>query len=300
MVERNEENVAPCRDMERPVFVVGYQRSGTTLVREEVSAHPDFCIPPESSFLTWLYPEFSDWRQQDCQTPRVTVFAKALSQARKFWHWDLGTKAVLDQISRDQPANYAELASAVYRAYCTKVGKPRAQWGDKNNVHGLHLSTIMDLYPEARIIWVVRDPRDVWSSLKKLSLTAQSEGVSDIAPRAPLTVEDFCEEWNAYNAAVQVFLIPRPLRSQALLVRYEDFVTHAEGSLVQLYEFLGACSSLSSRRKRSYAEIGPEAALNWKDGIADSPHMRSVGAFRGNLSGRESWIIEESTWKPFS
>lgn len=283
---------------DRPVFVVGYQRSGTTLLREEISALPNFCIPPESSFLTWLWPEFSNWRQEDCHTARVGVFAEALSKARKFWLWELNTHLVQGQISLEQPANYAELVSAVYRAYATKVGKPLAQWGDKNNVHGLHLSTITELYPHSRIIWVVRNPRDVWSSLKNLRRSDPGEPASDIAPKLPPRVEDFCREWNAYQSVIEDFLASRPVNCRLLLVSYEDLVSNTNNVLAKVYQFLGEISGTSDRRKRTLAELGPESSLSWKNGITEPAHSKSVGRFHSNLTVTESSLIESCTQAP--
>jgi hypothetical protein len=155
-------------NQELPVFVIGFPRSGTTLLREEISAHPAFCIPPESSFMTWLLPAFFDWETDDCLGKKED-FIEAILRARKFKLWGISGGEIYKQIEAQTPSTYAELISLVYRIYCRKTGKPHAQWGDKNNVHGLHLREMLGLYPRARIIWVIRDPRDVWASVKRLA-----------------------------------------------------------------------------------------------------------------------------------
>lgn len=280
---------------ERPVFVVGYQRSGTTLVREAVSAHPDFCIPPESSFLTWLYPEFLDWAQSDCASSRTKAFTDALLRSKKFWLWELENSLVEDQIARERPSNYAELVGAVYRAYCRKVGKPSAQWGDKNNVHGLHLTTIYQCFPAARIIWVVRNPKDVWASMKDLRGIDADIAARDIAPRIPSSVEEFAVQWSTYQSAVGESLMSQPVSSNVLIVKYEEFVSHEDSALAQLFDFLGVESWVKGYRRRTNSQLGPEASLAWKAGVTESPNTRSVGRFHRDLSDVESQVIEKLT-----
>lgn len=55
-----------------PFFIMGYQRSGTTILRERLNRYRGVCVPPESPFATWLYPEFGDWRLRDVASDRLS------------------------------------------------------------------------------------------------------------------------------------------------------------------------------------------------------------------------------------
>ena len=70
---------------ERPIFIIGNPRSGTTLLRLMLTSHPEVCIPPEAGFALWLLRDFSDWTPAD----GLDGFLTALMETRKFRHWGL-------------------------------------------------------------------------------------------------------------------------------------------------------------------------------------------------------------------
>ena len=43
----------------------------------------------------------------------------------------------------------------------------KERWGDKTPGHEIYLDRIFDIYPEAKILFMIRDPRAVSASLKK-------------------------------------------------------------------------------------------------------------------------------------
>ena len=277
----------------QPFFIVGYQRSGTSLLREEISAHPNLCVPPECSFLTWLSPVYGDWTAHDTLSERRSEFVTDVVRARKFHLWAVTSIQIHHAIVDARPSTYPELVSCVYQAFGTASGKPRAQWGDKNNVHGLKLNQILSLFAEARIIWVVRDPRDIWASLTTLSRAPANPSGAGIAPTVPETVAEFCRGWVDYNERVSLALsqTSAPFR----IVRYEDYVTRPVAGRQKIFDFLEVEPASGNWAKRTPQQLGEESLLPWKLSITQAPHKKSIGKFRELIPQVDADLIANLT-----
>jgi hypothetical protein len=146
---------------QRPIFIVGVHRSGTTLLRFMLNSHPRLYIPPESDFI----PRFFQRRPQG-----------PLDEARVDW--------LLDVIFRryrlvkewqgappDPAAFYAAMATptpaafldTLYSRYARQHGAER--WGDKTPIYASYVDLIAGMFPTAQFVHIVRDGRDVALSM---------------------------------------------------------------------------------------------------------------------------------------
>ncbi|MEZ4238054.1 MAG: sulfotransferase [Myxococcota bacterium] len=148
-----------------PIFVVGASRSGTTLLRMMLSAHPRIHLTMEASFYIWgaLYTRFRD---PDRFPP---YYVRTFS-----YRWQRVDPArVLPGLPR--PFRFADrklLYAAVMREQAAQHGKPR--YGDKTPGHTAQLARIFADWPDARVIRTVRDPREVIGSLVRMPWASPS------------------------------------------------------------------------------------------------------------------------------
>jgi hypothetical protein len=194
--------------------IVGVPRSGTTLLRMMIDAHPDVAIPPETGFL-----------------PALADLDPTMDSSRTAWQIITGfhtwpdfqldppvLRATLDRLSSTTPA---DAARAFYRLYAGRFGKSR--WGDKTPTYGTALDRIASLLPEARFIHIIRDGRDVMLSVRSLWF------------RPGDSVEACAEDWTARLERT------RALGAQVsgyLEIRYETLVTYPEQTLKEVCRFL--------------------------------------------------------------
>ena len=157
--------------MKAPIFIVGCERSGTTLLRFMLVQSPVLHIPGESWFLAQLrdqqevYGDFTQPYQRwffirDLQTNKAT------SQTFSFSIFKLTLEEAEAALAEAAPTNYSGAASALFRACARKMGKQR--WGDKTPRHVLHISWFAEAFPNAKFVHVIRDGRDVAISLLKV------------------------------------------------------------------------------------------------------------------------------------
>jgi hypothetical protein len=146
------------------VFVVGADRSGTTLLRLVLNRHPDLAIPPESWFLLLLMERIRVG--QPLSGRRLEQAARVVSRHRRFQDWKLSRTDphLAGVIARGPFADLAGFTDAVFRSETGSVHR----WGDKTPEYVFYLAQLVEHFPGARFVAIVRDPRDVALSLLPL------------------------------------------------------------------------------------------------------------------------------------
>jgi hypothetical protein len=139
-------------------FVVGVNRSGTTLLRMMLDAHPELTIPPETHFV----PELIDAAEQGHATPE-RLLATITSQ-REWGDFGLTEEELLERFGRHEKLTAGDALRDFYEAYAERQGKPR--WGEKTPIYVKSMRKISVALPEARFCHVIRDGRDVALSIR--------------------------------------------------------------------------------------------------------------------------------------
>jgi hypothetical protein len=199
-------------------FVVGHPRSGTTLLRAMLDSHPELAIPWESYFIPLMWPRHQLFEGSSFS---IQLFLAALAETpQEIWRMD--RELLASSMQKDNPQSFQEAVRCVYATYARMQRKPR--WGDKTPDYMLHMDLISGLLPEARFIHIIRDGRDVATSLMQVSW-----GVSRVADAA------VSWSWRVTHARN----IGRRLGPEKYMeVRYEDLVDNPESVLAALCSFL--------------------------------------------------------------
>jgi hypothetical protein len=195
-------------------IIVGVPRSGTTLLRMMIDAHPDVAIPPETGFL----PALADL------APTRDAAAAAGEIITTFHTWaDFGLDAagLRETLHRRSPITPSDAARTFYESYAGRLGKRR--WGDKTPTYTASIDRIALLLPEARFIHIIRDGRDVMVSVRGLWF------------RPGDTVEACAEDWmtRLSHARALGAVVPHYLEC-----RYEALVRQPAATLEGLCRFL--------------------------------------------------------------
>ena len=142
------------------VFIVGCPRSGTTLLKRMVDAHPEISITRETHWITKLL--HGEEAASLTQPATPALLARLLADER-FQRLKVDPEPLERLVTGDPPASYAELVSAVYDQYGARKGKPLV--GDKTPRYVRDIPVLHELFPHARFVHLIRDGRDVCSSV---------------------------------------------------------------------------------------------------------------------------------------
>jgi hypothetical protein len=202
-------------------FVVGVGRSGTTLLRLMLDAHPEMAIPPETHFVPALIEAF--------EKPRVSpelALEAIVSYPRSGWpDSGVGKEEMLGRLRELRRLNSPDAVRAFYGLYASRHGKGR--FGDKTPRYVTRLNRIGRALPEARFIHVIRDGRDVALSMNRRLVELRNS--------RPVPVRRLARRWRrrVMNARANEFVADRYME-----VRYEDLVTDTEHILRLVCDFI--------------------------------------------------------------
>jgi hypothetical protein len=152
---------------DRPIFVVGCPRSGTTMLQLMLHSHPRIAIPPETRFVVTAYEQRRTFGDLEVPANRRALAQWIVGRREtKFQDLGLDPEQVTQEIVAGPPALGAALGT-VFRAYARRFDKPR--WGDKRPTYIQHLDGLLRLFPDAQVVHLIRDGRDCVASLKEVS-----------------------------------------------------------------------------------------------------------------------------------
>lgn len=186
-----------------PVFIVGFPRSGTTLLEQMLDAHPRLQSMDERPFFNNLSNQLEEqgWRvpqdlnkldQRDCDELRKGYLTLACDKVRRRWD---------------------------------------AQLVDKNPLNMLLLPIIHRLFPEAKFILALRHPCDVMLScymqnFQSMVLTVACASLENLA-------KAYVEAFQCWLYHVDVF------KPQVFVSRYEELIADTPRQTARISEFLG-------------------------------------------------------------
>ena len=194
-------------DQAAPIFVIGFMRSGTTLTQEVLDAHPAVFVADEVDFISATKRELNrmDWSRA--------------STAEKLKRLDL--------------AGVLHLRQFYWKKVCERFGDTIGQrvFVDKFTMNTVDLGLINCIFPDAKVVFVMRDPRDVCLSC-----------FMQLMVPTPTTVQLLTWEGTArfYAQTMDWWLyIKQHLTLQFIEFRYEDVVTDFESTYRKVFDFLG-------------------------------------------------------------
>jgi Sulfotransferase family len=194
-------------------FIVGVPRSGTTLLRVMLDAHPELAVPPETGFV------LEAARLDGSGDALRRQLLETLTGSHTWGQMRVERADLEARLEAIEPFDAADAVRAFYALYAERFGKRR--WGDKTPIYRYRLAEIEEFLPEARFVHIIRDPRDVALSVRGLRFTP-GEDPESIARDWRRGVLATREQGAAVSAYIEL--------------RYEDLVADPEPQLRRLCE----------------------------------------------------------------
>ena len=251
------------------VFLFGLPRSGTKLTRDLLNRHPEIAIfPHETHFIPYYARTFGSFGD-------VGRRANFLRFHREFQGTTFARRMEARGVEFDgsrwyealQGATYRDVLRAMFALYSQMTGCRIV--GDKTPGYVSQLALLRTLFPDARYIHIVRDPRDYACSIR--------EAWGKSVPRA-------AQRWKQQIRKYRQEAAELPVASMEL--SYESLLADPPQALDRLCRFLGVAFRVEMLVLEKPAED-----------LAATRHARTIvggntGKWRTGLSEREVAVIE--------
>jgi len=271
-------------ELEQLVVICGEGRSGTTLLHSKLNAHPDVAFPPETHFFR-RYVALSHKRRR-LETRGPEAFARVLAQDEDFARAGIGPEQLLaPYLAGNKAFRLDDVYQRLLAQYMVAQGKSRS--GDKDPRNIDYLPALQRYFPQAYVLHLIRDPRDVLLSRLKA-------------------------QWSAHRPYWLHILIYREQRGRGrrlgphlfggryLEIRYEDLITDPEATLRRVCEHINLPYSPAmldfSDSARQLIDI---RELHWKSETMGPLLQDNKEKWRIGLTPSQIILVERICKEPF-
>jgi hypothetical protein len=261
--------------MTGPVFVAGLERTGTSLMYALLASHPNIAMTRRTNLWRHFYEQYGDLTDP----ANLERCLETMRRYKRLVVLDVDWDRVRRDLA-DGPVTYPRLFWLIEQQVADRMGRPR--WGDKSLHTERYADPILEAYPGARILHMIRDPRDRFaSSYARWKVRRGGVGAGTA-------------EWlsSARIALAGERTFPGSYRS----VRYEALVREPEATMRELCAFIGEDylpELLALEGAPQLAEGNSSYGAREVKGISAS----SVGKFREVLSPRQVAFMQRACAK---
>jgi hypothetical protein len=255
-----------------PVFIAGADRSGTTLLFALLASHPNLSMVRRTNMWRYFHRRYGDLGDAS----NLDRCLDDMLRYRRMQHLDPDRERIRAEFERGEPT-YGRLFALFHEHHALAAGKQR--WGDKSLHTERYASRVFDEYPDARIVHMIRDPRDRYASVRK-------RHGRDVPRVGAATGRWLLSTRFARRNA-------RRFAGRYRILRYEDLATAPEARIREVCEFLGepfVREMLAMNGASDHTETGGNSSFGDVDPRTIS--TSAIGRYRTVLSPLEIRFIE--------
>lgn len=255
-------------------FIMGSGRNGSTLLSCILNNHPNICIPPEHSLipvsvLYWHLHPFTSWNNK---VDHVCSLLERPSQ------WEIDIAGIKQELINAPPGkrNVNHVLRSVYLSAARSQKKKGPVSGDKTPANTAYLKLIKKQFPQSKIVFLVRDPRDVMASYLKANEKYYSDRF------------DFML-WRWKNSIEKYRSLSKKFPADVMLLKYEALVSDPQKEVNNIIQFLELKSQhgLLDDYGKNLSFMGVEDAVHHQN-ILNSISTDSIGAWKLSLPGEKA------------
>ncbi len=278
-------NSLPIREKKRrksipPFFIIGSGRNGSTLLATILNNHPAIFIPPEQYALphiifNWHYKFYPSWEKK--LNHNINYFFDHA------YHWKTTRIEAFTFLYQhlEKNASLIFFLEALHKLEGVKNDKDFFLWGDKTPYNTFYVPLILKLYPDAKFIFLNRDPRDFIASSLKMNAT--------------LDLSFLIYRW---EKSLDMYEYLQTRQTKILSIQYESFVQNPEQMIQETLLFLinKKQENILENYASNTAILSVENSSNHQN-IQNRINTDSIGKYKTLLSKKDIMLIEQKLKK---
>ena len=217
-------------------FILYDPRSGSTLLSNLITKNMNVLVSPETHLLINILLEHDIHHvlsRSDCLN-----ILKIVHNDRKINDWEI-TEKIVNVVESASGGTTSKLVKDILSVYLDSVVDFKyTALGLKKDTYIIVADKLKSIFPSAKFICIVRDPRGVFLSKKKSIYTGNGKAFQTNAIKAS-------KEWNRYTKCINI--IKNMYFSNVLLIRYEDIIADEHKVISKIASFLSISMSTHSR-----------------------------------------------------
>jgi hypothetical protein len=282
---------------QRGLFIGGCPKSGTTLLLSLLDGHPQLVVLPEETFYLENRQKFMALKSFDdklnflLEKTDLRFLAQGRfepqrdvrsADARDYSRFDFQKfLALAENFIRQPEMNDSLFFSEIIRAYAIVLGldwRRCARWVEKTTSNEVRFAAMHELFSDAKLIQLLRDPRAVFASRKKRLMSRYGKHAK---------AHRLVREWNRTTRETPRL---RTHPEKNLVIRYEDLVRQPQSIIEKVCRFAGL--------EFFSAMLQPtRAGEKWQGNSAFQENFNDINAasvdqWKNYLSEHEIWWIE--------
>ncbi len=148
-----------------PVFIVGMNGSGTTMLLDSLGRHPDlYGFPLETRELPYIISSMSDSANLNDDKEYLDKWHE-IQKITAFKLINNGKPVAVPENWKEYPRSLAAIINYFFSYFAKSEGKQR--WCEKTPQHVQHIDLLLEVFPKAKFIHIIRDGRDCAASFHK-------------------------------------------------------------------------------------------------------------------------------------
>ena len=264
---------------ERPLFfIVGSGRSGTTVFRALLNAHPEVSIAHESDFAIHGYSLSKGGLIEEAD---YSTLARAFRETSEDDGWGWSEEEVEQIFLKERPNSFQGAVRILSLEYSKKEGVEKGVLGIKRPMLIFYLKDLQEIFPSSPILHLVRDGRDVYLSYREV----HNKLKNPFGPKGIVT--------SALYWSVGLSEMGKRKESEKILeLRYEDLLEDSSAVLQRVCEHLNI--TFSENEMLNYAKSKEsENMILEKD--KDGHHSNVLKGLMGKNHGK--YLNKMKTWE---
>lgn len=272
--------------MQSPVFIVGFPRSGTTLLQLLICYHKEFFTVPETHYFSYVLEGIQGWEKKILSEKDIEIVISRLGEKPGIiLHYDF-----FEDIEKFfKGMTVGELLERII-IYIGKLHfKEGTRWVEKTPRHALFIPQIISFFPDCKILNILREPKDTLSSPIGVRNFNSKEAKFEFYLKK-------AEEWVLYVSTALEF---ERRYNNMKSIKYEELILNPNKTMKTISDFLKF--ELDPNCFHEFAINYKKSIVSWEDrhkGLCKTNRIIDRrGIWKKRLTEEDTGIIESKCGK---